>query len=103
MTFTKYLKDRLLVLAGWGVLSLLLVFMVWLTPDLHGFWDNLGYLLTLQLFLVFLFFTLDFYRRKKWYKTFAKEENAHLQHFEMSERNGWICQNLYKYFQKLNR
>lgn len=64
MTFTKYLKDRLLVLAGWGVLSLLLVFMVWLTPDLHGFWDNLGYLLTLQLFLVFLFFTLDFYRRK---------------------------------------
>ena len=81
MTFTKYLKDRLLVLAGWGVLSLLLVFMVWLTPDLHGFWDNLGYLLTLQLFLVFLFFTLDFYRRKKWYKTFAKEENAHLQHF----------------------
>ena len=81
MTFTKYLKDRLLVLAGWGVLSLLLVFMVWLTPDLHGFWDNLGYLLTLQLFLVFLFFTLDFYRRKKWYKTFVKEENAHLQHF----------------------
>lgn len=55
MTFIKYLKDRLLVLLGWAVLSSLLVFMVWLTPDLHGFWDNLGYLLILQLFLVFLF------------------------------------------------
>lgn len=64
MTFAKYLKDRLFVLAGWAVLSLLLVFMVWLTPDLHGFWDNLGYLLTLQLFLVVLFFTIDFYRKK---------------------------------------
>ncbi|MGL9729446.1 two-component system sensor histidine kinase SapS [Enterococcus sp. DIV0756] len=81
MTFTKYLKDRLLILAGWGVLSLLLIFMVWLTPDLRGFWDNLSYLLVLQLFLVFLFFTIDFYRRKKWFKSFDKEENSHLQHF----------------------
>lgn len=81
MTFTKYLKDRLLILAGWSVLSLLLIFMVWLTPDLRGFWDNLSYLLVLQLFLVFLFFTIDFYRRKKWFKSFDKEENSHLQHF----------------------
>ena len=26
---------------------------------------------------------------------------AHLQHFEMSERNGWICQNLYKIFSEI--
>lgn len=87
MTFIKYLKDRLLVLLGWAVLSSLLVFMVWLTPDLHGFWDNLGYLLILQLFLVFLFFTIDYYRRKKWYKEFDKQEESHLQHFVESATN----------------
>lgn len=81
MTFIKYLKDRILILAGWVVLSLLLGFMVWLTPDLHNFWDNLSYLLVLQLFIVFLFFTIDYHRRKKWYKTFDKEEDSHLQHF----------------------
>lgn len=64
MTFIKYLKDRILILAGWVVLSLLLGFMVWLTPDLHNFWDNLSYLLVLQLFIVFLFFTIDYHRRK---------------------------------------
>lgn len=81
MTFIKYLKDRLLVLLGWGVLSSLLVFMVWLTPDLHGFWDNLSYLLILQLFLILLFFTIDYYRRKRWYRSFAQEEDSQLQHF----------------------
>lgn len=87
MTFIKYLKDRLLVLLGWAVLSLLLIFMVWLTPDLHGFWDNLSYLLILQLFLVFLFFTIDYYRRKKWYRTYDKQEESHLQHFIESAAN----------------
>lgn len=87
MTFVKYLKDRLLVLLGWAVLSLLLIFMVWLTPDLHNFWDNLGYLLILQLFLVFLFFTIDYYRRKKWYRAFNAEEDSHLQHFVEAATN----------------
>lgn len=87
MTFIKYLKDRLLVLLGWAVLSLLLVFMVWLTPGLRNFWDNLSYLLVLQLFLVFLFFTIDYYRRKNWYKEFDKEEDSHLQHFVESATN----------------
>ncbi|MGG5371217.1 two-component system sensor histidine kinase SapS [Enterococcus sp. AZ196] len=87
MTFIKYLKDRLLVLLGWAVLSLLLIFMVWLTPEMHNFWDNLSYLLVLQLFLVFLFFTIDYYRRKKWYKEFDKQEDSHLQHFVESATN----------------
>lgn len=86
MTFIKYLKDRLLVLLGWAVLSSLLVFMVWLTPDLHGFWDNLGYLLILQLFLVFLFSRLIIIV-EKWYKEFDKQEESHLQHFVESATN----------------
>ncbi|MBO0453327.1 two-component system sensor histidine kinase SapS [Candidatus Enterococcus murrayae] len=94
MTFIKYLKDRLLVLLGWAVLSLLLIFMVWLTPEMHNFWDNLSYLLVLQLFLVFLFFTIDYYRRKKWYKEFDKQEDSHLQHFVESATNSeeWMIQ-----------
>lgn len=87
MTFISYLKDRLLVLLGWAVLSVLLAFMVWLTPDLHNFWDNLSYLLVLQLFLVFLFFTIDYYRRKKWYNAFSEELDSHLQHFIDSAAN----------------
>lgn len=91
MTFIKYLKDRSLVLVGWASLSLLLVFMVWLTPDLRNFWDNLSYLLVLQLFLVFLFFTIDYQRRKKWYKSFDKEEDSHLQHFVEAASNNEDC------------
>lgn len=81
MTFFKYLKDRLLVFVGWALLSLLLVFMIWLTPGLQGFWENLSYLLILQLFLLFLFFTIDYQRRKKWFKAFDEQEESHLQHF----------------------
>ncbi|MGM0174684.1 two-component system sensor histidine kinase SapS [Enterococcus sp. DIV0800] len=81
MTFFKYLKDRLLVFVGWALLSLLLVFMIWLTPGLQGFWENLSYLLILQLFLLFLFFTIDYQRRKKWFKAFDEQEEFHLQHF----------------------
>ncbi|MGX7205661.1 two-component system sensor histidine kinase SapS [Enterococcus pingfangensis] len=81
MTFINYLKDRLLVLLGWAVLSLLLIGMVWLTPNLHGFWDNLSYLLLLQLFLVFLFFTIDYQRRKKWYRSFDQSDDTQLQQF----------------------
>ncbi|MGF2941366.1 two-component system sensor histidine kinase SapS [Enterococcus xiangfangensis] len=81
MTFINYLKDRLLILLGWAVLSLLLIGMVWLTPDLHGFWNNLSYLLILQLFLVFLFFTVDYYRRKKWYQSFDPVDDTQLQQF----------------------
>lgn len=87
MTFRKYLKDRWLVLAGWGVLSVLLVFMIWLTPDLKNFWDNVSYLLILQLFLLFLFFTLDYQRRKKWFKAFNQQEDSHLQHFVEAASN----------------
>lgn len=81
MTFLKYLKDRLLIFVGWALLSLLMVFMIWLTPGLQGFWENLSYLLVLQLFLLFLFFTIDYQRRKKWFKAFDEQEESHLQHF----------------------
>lgn len=86
MTFSRYLKDRLLIVIGWVVLSLLLGFMIWLTPGLQNFWDNLGYLLVLQGLFLLAFFLLDYQRRKKWYKTFEQQE-SHLQHFVDSATN----------------
>ncbi|MDT2672975.1 two-component system sensor histidine kinase SapS [Enterococcus dongliensis] len=80
MTFSKYLKDRLWILLAWAVLSVLLIGMIWLTPDVHNFWDNLSYLLILQLFLIFLFFTIDYHRRKNWYQSFDPDDSP-LQHF----------------------
>lgn len=80
MTFSKYLKDRLWILLAWAVLSVLLIGMIWLTPDVHNFWDNLSYLLILQLFLIFLFFTIDYHRRKSWYQSFDPDDSP-LQHF----------------------
>ncbi|MGM0214745.1 two-component system sensor histidine kinase SapS [Enterococcus sp. AZ109] len=80
MTFLRFLKDKLIILLGWGVLSALMVFMVWLTPDLHGFMDNLSYLLLLQLFLLFLFFAFDYYRKKDWYQQLSQPD-AGLQQF----------------------
>lgn len=77
MTFLKYLKDRSLIIIGWLILSLLMVFMVWLTPGLNHFWDNISYLLVLQLFLIFVFFALDYYRRGKWYKALDHQADSH--------------------------
>ncbi|WP_427813588.1 two-component system sensor histidine kinase SapS [Enterococcus sp. 22-H-5-01] len=81
MTFLKYLKDRSLIIIGWLILSLLMIFMVWLTPGLNHFWDNISYLLVLQLFFIFVFFALDYYRRGKWYKALDHQADSHLQHF----------------------
>lgn len=79
MTFLKYLKDRYLIFIGWLVLSLLLVLMVWLTPEVNNFWDNLFYLLVLQFFFLLVFLAIDYYRKKPWYDQFQSEES--LQHF----------------------
>lgn len=80
MTFLRFLKDKLPIFLGWVVLSALMVFMVWLTPDLRGFMDNVAYLLLLQLFLLLLFFVFDYYRKKDWFHQLDKQEAA-LQQF----------------------
>ncbi|MBO1306670.1 sensor histidine kinase [Enterococcus sp. 669A] len=80
MTFLRFLKDKLLILIGWIILSALMVFMIWLTPDLQGFMDNVAYLLLLQLFILFLFFAFDYYRKKDWYQQLSQKEDS-LQQF----------------------
>ncbi len=80
MTFLRFLKDKLPILLGWIILSALMVFMIWLTPDLQGFMDNVAYLLLLQLFILFLFFTFDYYRKKEWYQQLSQKEDS-LQQF----------------------
>lgn len=79
MNFKNYLKDQIRTVVGWSLLSLLMVFMVWLTPDLKKFWDNVAYLLILQFFLLFFFFVIDYYRKKSWYEQFQQPDS--LQHF----------------------
>lgn len=80
MTFFDYLKDRLPILVGWLLLDALLVFMVWLTPGLANFWDNLAYLFLLQLALILLLLSLHYLRKKDWLKQFTlSEEDSSLQ------------------------
>ena len=73
MTFLNYLRDRVPILIGWLLLDALLVFMVWLTPGLTHFWDNLAYLFLLQLVLIFLLLALYYFRKKEWLAQFRQD------------------------------
>ncbi|GCF93231.1 two-component sensor histidine kinase [Enterococcus florum] len=81
MTIKNFLKDKLFLFFGWLVLSGLMVFMIWLTPDLSHFMDNVAYLLLLQFFFLLLFIGLDYYRKREWYQQLQLQEENHLQQY----------------------
>lgn len=69
MTIRKYLKDHWLLLIGWLFFIGVTCFILWLSPDMVVNLSVIGYLILLQGLFLFLFLTIDYSLKKRWWRS----------------------------------
>lgn len=88
MTFWGYVKNRwFTLLAGVGFIGLTQL-LIWLIPGLDLGWDNIGYLVFLQVFFFVVFLIFDYFRKRPFYKRLQENQQSHLQDYVTEAKTG---------------
>lgn len=82
MTIWAYLKDRWLLLIGWFAFVGLTCFILWLSPTMGLTLSVIGYIVLLEGLLFILLLSIDYFLRKRWWKSLdISEQPPSLQHY----------------------
>ena len=80
MSFIAFLKDRWLLLIGWVIFFLLMILVMWLTPDFPIDWGTVGYLFLMESVVLLLFLGVFYItKRRFWQKLTFHESDSVLQ------------------------
>lgn len=82
MSFIAFLKDRWLLLIGWVIFFLLMILVMWLTPDFPIDWGTVGYLFLMESVVLLLFLGVFYItKRRFWQKLTFHESDSVLQNY----------------------
>jgi signal transduction histidine kinase len=88
LSFFDFLKDRWLFLIGWAVFFILMVLVMWLTPNFSIDWGTVGYLLLLELVVLLVFLGISYIiKRRFWQKLIFHESDSLLQNYIQGARS----------------
>lgn len=79
MTFTNYLRDQFRLILLWISLISLTGFILWLTPEVKFNLPSLVYIALLGFILVFIFLSLDYTRKKKFWQQMEVNSNQYVE------------------------